>query len=184
MAQVRALPGASALSFLARLFGPPRDRLALRPLYDAVVDRAREPAWYREGAVPDTIDGRFDMVAAVLALVLLRFDREGEAAAQESALLTEMFIDDMDATMRELGIGDVVVGKRVGKLLGALGGRMVRFRDAVGTGGDFEAAVARNVFRDAPPSQQALAFVASRLRAFAAALGDAAVSDLAEGRLP
>jgi cytochrome b pre-mRNA-processing protein 3 len=172
------------LSFLARLFGPPRDRFALRPLYEAAVARAREPAWYREGGVPDTIDGRFDMVAAVLALVLLRLEREGEAAAGEAALLTELFIDDMDGTMRELGIGDVVVGKRVGKLVGALGGRMQSFREALAGSGEFEAAVARNVFRGAPPSDESVAFVAAGLRKLHEGLGGAALPDLLEGCLP
>jgi cytochrome b pre-mRNA-processing protein 3 len=170
------------LSFLARLFGPPRDRIALRPLYDAVVALARDPAWYREGGVPDTIEGRFDMVAAVLALVLLRLEAEGPAAAGEAARLTELFVEDMDGTMRELGIGDVVVGKKVGKLIGALGGRMGRFGETLG-GSDFEAAVARNVFRGTPPSAEALAFAAGRLRALHAALGDAPLAQILAGRL-
>lgn len=172
------------MSFLARLFGPPRDRLALRPLYEAAVERARAAAWYREGGVPDTIDGRFDMVCAVLALVLLRLEREGEAAAGETALLTELFIDDMDATMRELGIGDIVVGKRVGKLLGALGARMASFREALAAGGDLEAAVVRNVYRGALPPGEALGFVVARLRAFHDALAGVSASRLTEGRLP
>jgi cytochrome b pre-mRNA-processing protein 3 len=171
------------LTFLARLFAPRRDRLALRPLYAAVVARGRDPAWYRDGGVPDTIEGRFDMVSAVLALVLLRLEREGESAAAEATLLAETFIEDMDGTLRELGIGDVVVGKKVGKLVGALGGRMGAFRDGL-AGGDFEGAVARNVFRGAAPSDAALAFVGERLRAFDATLAAAALADILSGRLP
>ena len=60
---------------LRRLFG--RDRNALRPFYDAVVAEARRPDWYRAAGVPDTIDGRFDMVALSLSLVLLRLERLG-----------------------------------------------------------------------------------------------------------
>lgn len=172
------------MTFLARIFGPPRDRLALRPLYAALVERAREPAWYRAGGVPDTLDGRFEMVAAVLALVLLRLEADGAAAASPAALLAETFVEDMDGTLREIGIGDVVVGRKVGKLMGALGGRLGAFREGLRGDGDFEAAVARNVFRGAPPSQEALAFVAGRLRAFDAALAGAALADIVAGRLP
>lgn len=172
------------MSFLTRIFGAPRDRTALRPLYEAVVARGRAPDWYRDGGVPDTLEGRFDMVTAVLALVLLRLERDGEAAAGEAARLTEIFIEDMDGTMRELGFGDIVVGRKVGKLLGALGGRMGRFREALGAGGDFQAAVARNVYRDAPPSPSALAFVSERLRGFNSGLAEMPVADLLAGRLP
>jgi cytochrome b pre-mRNA-processing protein 3 len=158
--------------------------MALRPLYAALVAKARDPSWYREGGVPDTIDGRFDMVAAMLAIVLLRFEREGAAAASEAALLTETFVEDMDGTLRELGIGDVVVGKKVGKLMGALGGRIGAFRDGLEGAGDFEAAVARNIFRGAPPSEAALGFVAGGLRACHGQLAQAPLAQLLEGRLP
>lgn len=177
--------GATPLSFLARIFGTPRDRLALRPLYDAAVARARDPFWYREGGVPDTLEGRFDMLTAVLALLLLRLERDGEAAAGEAARLTEIFIEDMDGTMREIGFGDIVVGKEVGKLLGALGGRMGRFREALaGTGDEFEPAVAHNVYRDAPPSEASLGAVAGRLRDMSDRFGSTATDDLLAGRLP
>ncbi|HMC92611.1 MAG TPA: ubiquinol-cytochrome C chaperone family protein [Allosphingosinicella sp.] len=171
------------MSFLARIFGPPRDRLALRPLYGAVVAKGRDPAWYREGGVPDTIDGRFEMVAAMLALVLIRLERDGEAAAGEAALLTETFIEDMDGSMRELGIGDVVVGKKVGKLMGALGGRIGAYREGLTGGGDLPAAVARNIFRAAPPTDAALGFVTAGLRAFHGQLDERPLPKLVEGRL-
>ena len=68
---------------------PPGDTL-----YRRIVAAAREPAWYQAGMVPDTVDGRFDVVALVLALVLLRLEREDEG--QFSADLTERSIADMD----------------------------------------------------------------------------------------
>ena len=93
------------------------------PLYAAIVAQARAPDWYVAGAVPDTIDGRFDMVATVLALVLLRLEAE-PAGLAASARLTEQFVTDMDGQLREIGIGDVVVGKHMGRMMGALGGRL------------------------------------------------------------
>ena len=109
-----------------RLFGR-GERDALAPLYKAVVAEARRPDWYRQGRVPDTLDGRFDMVAAVLSLVLLRLEEEGDAGRAPSAHLTELFVEDMDGQLRERGIGDIVVGKHVGRMMGALGGRLGAF---------------------------------------------------------
>jgi cytochrome b pre-mRNA-processing protein 3 len=159
-----------SLSFLSRLFGEREDRQTIRPVYDAAVRVGREPGWYREGGVPDTMTGRFDVVSSVVALVLLRLETEGEAARKESMLLTEVFIDDMDATLREAGTGDLVVGKRVGKLMSALGGRLGAYRDALTGDGDLHAAVRRNVFRESPPSDEAVAVVAERIRALHARL--------------
>ena len=171
------------MSFLSRIFGDRREREALRPLYGAVVGIAREPAWYREGEIPDTLDGRFDMVAAVLATTLLRLEREGSAARRESVLLTELFVEDMDGTLREMGIGDVVVGKHVGRIMGALGGRLGAFRDALRAGGELEAAVRRNLFRDSPPSDEAVAFVAAGLRGLHEALERRTLEELLAGEV-
>jgi cytochrome b pre-mRNA-processing protein 3 len=139
------------MGFLSKLFGDPRDRSTMTPLYLAIVAEARKPDWYRTPQVPDTMDGRFDVVALVLSFVLLRLEHEDEAGKLPSVLLTEVFIDDMDGTMREVGFGDLVVGKRVGGLMGMLGGRLGAYRD-----GDRRTAVIRNVYRDAPPGDAAV----------------------------
>jgi cytochrome b pre-mRNA-processing protein 3 len=171
------------LNFLSRLLRGGAGRRPLQPLYDAAVERARDPVWYREGEVPDTIDGRFDMIATLLSLILVRLEAE-EAAHADSAKLTELFIDDMDGTLRQLGIGDVVVGKHVGKMMGALGGRLGSFRAALGGEGDFEAAVRRNVFRNEPPSEASVAAVGRRLRDFSEGLGETSLEQLRAGALP
>jgi cytochrome b pre-mRNA-processing protein 3 len=170
------------LSFLQNIFGETRQRAALDPLYRAVVALGRDPAWYRAG-VPDTLDGRFDMVAAVMALVLLRIEAEGEAGRGPSVLLTEIFIDDMDGTLRQIGIGDYVVGKHVGRMVSALGGRLAAFREARAQGG-FAGAVRRNVFHDSPPSGEAVGTVAARLERVAAALDATPLAALLAGALP
>ena len=97
------------MSFLQRLFGRGDRRKACEPLYRTIVALARDPAWYRDGQVPDTIDGRFDMVAAVTALALLRLEAEGEAAREASALLTEAFVADMDARTARGGDTDILI---------------------------------------------------------------------------
>jgi cytochrome b pre-mRNA-processing protein 3 len=171
------------MSFFQRIFGEAKQREPLQPLYRAIVAKGREPAWYRYGQVPDTLDGRFDMIAAILSLVLLRLETEGAATRPQSVLLTEIFIKDMDAELRQLGVGDYVVGKHVGRMMGALGGRLTALR-AARAAGSLDAAVARNVFHEAPPSDAALAFVAGGLAGFAGALDAITIGDVLAGRLP
>jgi cytochrome b pre-mRNA-processing protein 3 len=171
------------LSFLTRLFGDRRERHVLQPLYSAIVAAGRDPVWYREGGVPDTLEGRFDMIAAVLALVLLRLEEEGEAGKRDSVLLAEIFIDDMDGTLRQIGIGDFVVGKHVGKLMGALGGRLGAMRNAFATGEGLEAVVRGNIFRGAEASDEEVAFVSNGLRALHGRLKGASLEQLRGGGL-
>lgn len=171
------------MSLIQRIFGETKQRAPLLPLYNAVVAKGRAPAWYRDGQVPDTLDGRFDMVTAILTLVLLRLEQEGESGKGPSVLLTEIFIEDMDGTLRQIGIGDYVVGKHVGRMMSALGGRLTAFR-AGREAGSLAEAVARNIFHDAPPSDESLAFVAAGLAGFAEALDGAETRAILQGQLP
>ena len=134
------------MSLLSRIFGKPvDDRAHVRPLWHRIVEVAREPRWYAEMGVADTVPGRFDAVTLVLALVLLRMERE-QALIEPSVRLTELFVDDMDGQLRQSGVGDLVVGKRMGKLMSVLGGRLGALRDALPQGEDAVAEViARNV---------------------------------------
>jgi cytochrome b pre-mRNA-processing protein 3 len=151
------------MSFLKRLFGQnePHPREALRPLYTQIVAKARETHWYEQGQVPDSVDGRFDMLAAILALVLLRLE-DDPALAQESVYLTEVFVNDMDAQLREIGIGDMVVGKHIGRMMASLGGRLTAFRE--GTEG-LDDAIARNIYRGAAVDGAAALHVREGLQA-------------------
>ncbi|HEY5722256.1 MAG TPA: ubiquinol-cytochrome C chaperone family protein [Allosphingosinicella sp.] len=169
---------------LSRLFGERKERARLDPLYRAVVAAGRDPIWYREGGVPDSVDGRFDMIASILALLLIRLEREGDSARTESVLLTESFIDDMDSSLRQIGIGDFVVGKHVGRLMGALGGRLDAFRTALAGDGDLTEPVRRNVFRDSPPSPEAVHFVAAGLGRFHQGLDALSLEQMLGGALP
>jgi cytochrome b pre-mRNA-processing protein 3 len=168
------------MGFIARLLGR-RDETAL-PLYTAIVARARASHWYEAGAVPDTVDGRFDMVATILAFVLLRLEAD-PATAEPSARLTERFVDDMDGQLREIGIGDIVVGKHIGNMMGMLGGRLGAYRTALADG-TLGAALVRNLWRGAAPDAAALAHVEAALLAFRDALAATPTAALLDGAVP
>lgn len=119
------------MSLFARLFGRNVDsHESVRPLWQRTIALARDPAWYAECGVADTVAGRFDMVSAVLCLIVIRMENSPSLKG-ESALITELFVSEMDGQLREMGTNDVVVGKRMGKIVSVLGGRMGAYRTAL-----------------------------------------------------
>lgn len=157
------------MKLLKKLFGLGADpREALVPLYTSIVAEARKPAWYAEAGVPDTLDGRFDMISAILALIFVRLEAEGAAGREPNARLTEVFIDDMDGQLRQLGIGDVIVGKHIGKMMSAMGGRLSIYRETLHDPERFEAALVRNLWRGEPGADAKPALAAEWLRTLAA----------------
>lgn len=161
-------------------FRAKRDETAA--LYAAVVARARQPHWFLDGAVADTVDGRFDMIAAVLAMVMLRLESD-PAGVPAATHLSEAFVDDMDPQLREIGIGDLLVGKHVGRMMGMLGGRLGAYRDGLAAG-DIKPALVRNLYRGEAPAPEALAHVERALLAFRADLDGIALDRLIAGELP
>ncbi|TCP35636.1 ubiquinol-cytochrome C chaperone family protein [Sphingomonas sp. BK235] len=172
------------MGWLSGWLRPRGSRDEALPLYDAVVARARAPHWYLDGAVPDTLDGRFDMVAAVLAMVLLRLEQMRDAT-DASIRLTERFVDDMDAQVRQIGFGDMVVGKHVGRMMGMLGGRLGAYRDGLAATDPaaLDAALVRNLYRGSAPDQAALTHVRQQLIAVRAALDGLNLGEMMKGRL-
>jgi cytochrome b pre-mRNA-processing protein 3 len=170
------------MSLLKRLFGNagPDPKLKLVPLYNQIVAEARKPHWYIEGQVPDNIDGRFDMVAAILSMVLLRLE-EDPARAQDMVHLTEVFVDDMDGQLREVGIGDMIVGKHIGKIMSAVGGRLGAFRDAMADHSKLDEVISRNIYRSENVDAAALAHVHQGLLDVERALGSQLPEMIVEG---
>ena len=141
-------------------------------LYKAVTEQARQPAFYAEYGVPDTVDGRFEMIALHMFLVLRRLK-----ALEEGALAQQLFdtmFADMDHSLREMGAGDLGVGRRVCAMAEGLYGRIAAYED--GLAGDDQrltAALRRNLFGTMPapgPSTAALQALGGYLRAAAASL--------------
>lgn len=161
----------------------PDPREARRPLWNAVVATARAPHWYEAGGVPDTLDGRFDMISLVMALVLHRIDDDPDQALA-GVELTELFVTDMDGQMRQIGFGDMVVGKQIGRMVGALGGRLGAYRAPDGSD-DLRAALVRNLWRGNAPADAGLAHVMAGVAALRGALNAIPVAELiVADRLP
>jgi cytochrome b pre-mRNA-processing protein 3 len=123
---------------------------ATRAVYEAIVAAARRSAFYADFGVPDTVDGRFDMIALHGFLVLQRLKGELETESFSQALIDEIF-RDMDRSLREMGAGDLSVGKKVRKMAEVFYGRLEAYREALaGPPGEQQIALqhvlARNVF--------------------------------------
>jgi len=155
-------------------------------LYDAVVAQARQPAFYRDGGVPDTVHGRFELIGLHAFLLLRRLKDGGDAGKALAQAVYDHMFDDMDRSLRELGVGDLGVGKRVKKLAqhfyGCIGAYEVGLDqgDAV-----LEDALARNLYGtdDRTPAPKALAAMTGYMRREAASLAAQPFADLAGGTL-
>jgi len=150
--------------------------------YDAAVNIARAKHWYLAGEVPDTMDGRFALLATVTALVTLRFEAAGDTGVAASVGLTEAFIADMDAQMRQEGF-DATLSKQVRSLVGSLASRVDRWRRLIDGEGEWQAVVRRSVYRDAPSNEAAVGHATARLKALWQSLGEASLHQLLSGQI-
>lgn len=100
-------------------------------LYGAVVAQARQALFYTDCGIPDTPEGRYELIVLHLALVLDRLSATGKAGSDVSRALIERFVDDMDDNMREMGVGDLTVPKKVKKAAGGLHDRTQEYAAAL-----------------------------------------------------
>jgi len=118
-------------------------------LYRQIVAQARQPSFYRDHGVPDTLDGRFDMIVLHAFLAMRRLKRiEGPEAQKVSQDLFDLLFADMDSNLREIGVGDLGVGKRVKKMAQAFYGRVEAYEAGL-TDADpavLQQALARNLY--------------------------------------
>jgi cytochrome b pre-mRNA-processing protein 3 len=131
-------------------------------LYGAIVAQAREPSFYEDYRVPDTVEGRFDLIVLHVYLVsrrLAQADEDAKAVAQE---VFDLFFQDMDESMRELGVGDLSVPKKVRAMGEAFYGRAKAYDAALidNSGGKLAAALHRNVFAGSAGHEDAAARLA------------------------
>ena len=119
-------------------------------VYAAIVAKARQPYFYESLGVADTIDGRFDMLVLHAVLFVRRLKGGSPAARELSQNVFDRMFEDMDGSLREMGVSDPAVGKRVRKMGEMFYGRAVAYGEALdrNDAAALEAAVARNIFPD------------------------------------
>jgi hypothetical protein len=132
---------------LKRFRPNPEDR-TIRDLYGAIVAQARSLAFYTSYGVPDTVHGRFDLIVLHLVLLLAHLDREAASARGIGQKLFDLFCQDLDANLREMGVGDLAVPKRMRHFGEAFYGRQVAYLAALRSpdGRALEKTLARNIF--------------------------------------
>lgn len=121
-------------------------------LYGAAVAAAREPLFYAELGVPDTVDGRFDLIGLHAFLLIRRLTALPSPGPELAQAVFDAMFNDMDVNLRESGVGDLSVGRKVRAMWEAFHGRCATYQSALDAG-DAEAlaaALTRNVWRGAP----------------------------------
>jgi len=164
------------------LLGFSRHNAAASGLYAALVEQARRPDFYARHGIPDTVDGRFEMIVLHMFLVLRRLRGEAGAEAFGQALFDAMFAD-MDRSLREMGVSDLSVGRHVKTMAKSFYGRAAAYESGLAEPGDetLGEALRRNAYGTlpAPPDPAPLA---AYMRASAAALAAQPVDELMAGR--
>ncbi len=164
-----------------QLFHRNRRRDDAVALYDTIVAQSREPGFYLHCGVPDTVDGRFDMIALHAFLVLRRLKDRHRDTAQE---LLEAMFDDMDRSLREMGAGDLGVGRRVKTMAKALYGRIAAYEAALnGDGPALAEALRRNLYGTVDPDAdpEGVEAMAVYVRAEAASVENQSAETIAAG---
>ena len=169
-----------------KLFGlfrrRPRNEAAA--LYRVVVEQARLPRFYLDHGVPDTVDGRFDMIALHAFLVLHRLKQDHAQTATLAQDFFDLMFADMDENLREMGAGDLGVGKRIKSMAEAFYGRVAAYEaGSAGDDADFGEALRRNLFRDASPPDEDVTALVRYMRVQVAALDIQATEKLLAGEV-
>lgn len=139
--------------------------------YRRVVEQARHPGFFLDGGVPDTVDGRFELICLHAFLYLYRLKRENPRAAPFGQRFFDAMFADFDRSLREMGVGDLSVGREVRRMAEAFYGRIAAYEKGLaGADADLEPALARNLFGTAPASDARLAAMAAYMRREAAQL--------------
>ncbi|MCU0839341.1 MAG: ubiquinol-cytochrome C chaperone family protein [Rhodospirillales bacterium] len=158
---------------------------AAAALYRAIVVQSRRHGFYEHLAVPDTPDGRFDVLMVHAALVLRRLRRDHAATETTAQALFDLMFDDMDENLREMGVGDLAVGKRVKGMAQALYGRLAAYGEALDAGDrrGLADALVRNVYRAGVPAAMAVEAFAGYMFDVADHLEATATDELLRGTL-
>jgi cytochrome b pre-mRNA-processing protein 3 len=169
---------------LASLFRRNPHRHNARTAYLEIVARAREPAFFLDCAVPDTLDGRFELIALHAFLVLNRLKAEHAATADFAQELFDTMFADLDRGLREMGASDIGVGRRVKEMAKGFYGRIVAYEQGLAAGDDqLGEALRRNLYGTAPAPQEAVAAMVRYTRRQVAALAEETLETMLSGQV-
>lgn len=170
---------------LKRFFSRSRFDDATHDLYDTIVAQARQPVLYTDMAVPDSLDGRFDLVVLHAILVMRRLRRGGEAGAAAAQLVFDIMFADFDRTLREIGVGDLRVGKRIKQMAQAFYGRAQSYGEALDAAdeGQLADALRRNLYGTAIVEDAVVALACNYVRDQEAHLAELDAAEIVAGRL-
>lgn len=150
---------------LASIFRRNRYRAQAHATYVSVVERARDPDFFLRLAVPDTLDGRFEMIALHMFLVLNRLKAEHDATSDFAQALFDAMFADLDRSLREMGATDMGVGKRVKEMAKGFYGRIKAYEDGLAADDRVLAdALKRNLYGTIEPPPEAVAAMVGYLR--------------------
>ena len=172
-------------------FGRKQEEQVARRLYEGIVARARSPVFYSTLGVPDSLDGRFEMVALHLCLVLRRLKAASPKLDLLEQSLFDLFMLDKDQSLREMGAGDLGVGKKVKRMATAVYGRIKAYNDGLAQepptlqeGEDSLVwALARNLYGTIEPPAHCLPIMAAYVRSQAVFLDSQDDLEFAKGNL-
>jgi len=159
-------------------------REAAELAYGRVVEQARQLGFFVNCGVPDTVDGRFELICLHAFLYLHRLKREQPQAAPLGQRFFDTMFGDFDRSLREMGTGDLSVGREIKRMAQAFYGRVGAYEH--GLAGDdwvLQQALARNLFGTAPPDPSCLAAMAGYVRREAARLSRQGADELLAGRI-
>ena len=166
------------------LFRSSAVREAAELAYGRVVEQARQPGFFLEFGVPDTVDGRFELICLHGFLYLHRLKREHKRAAPLAQRFFDTMFADFDRSLREMGVGDLGVGREVKRMAQAFYGRIAAYEEGLASGDAvLRPALARNLFGTARPNPARVEAMADYVRREAAGLGRQDLDELLSGRL-
>lgn len=132
---------------LKTLFRRPKYEREAQDLYVSLVGQARRPEFYTVMAVPDTREGRFELVVLHAFLLMHRLNQDVDRTAELSQCLFDVFFADMDVSLREMGVGDTGIGKRIKHMIQNFYGRIAAYEEGLKSGRDvLKSALERNVY--------------------------------------
>lgn len=170
--------------FLKRLFAAPRFQVEGRELYRQIAVQARLPVFYTGYGVPDTIDGRFEMLCLHAYALFHRLKGGGADADALAQTVYDAMFADLDGSLRELGVADLGVGRRIKAMTEALNGRIQAFDHALAADEEaLRAAIRRNVYGTAAPGSDQVVAMAEYLRQLRAGLAAQPLDQLWAARL-